>query len=210
MDTLQDEKTDRVLRLMQEDIDIREGDIAKIINRMDDMIYHLTTMDELSPLLKLIIDEMVLLIPRGIMRDVFIEFCYFDNLTEIARKHNLSLDRACFLYEDAIRLLKAKHGFLTKYLTMIPYTNDRSDIPVLLSKDLEYDLGLSRRAVNCLHGIGLRNVEDLLRFLKNFGLKKLTKQRYLGNKTVEEIKDALIAQGMMDEDEKSYLFQFIS
>lgn len=210
MDILQDEKLDRVLRLMQEDIDIREGEIAQIIYRMDDMIYHLTTMDEISPLFKLIIDEMVLLIPKGIMRDVFIEFCYSDNITEIACKNNLSLDKTCSLYEDAIRLLKTKHGFLTKYLMMIPYTNDRSNISGLLSKDLEYDLGLSRRAVNCLHGIGLRTVEDLLRFLKNFGLKKLTKQRYLGNKTLEEIKDALIAQGMMDEDEKSYLFQFIS
>ena len=210
----------RILQTLEEEIEIRKEEMDETLLRLDDLIDFYKSIERISPVFKFIMNEAILLLPEGIIRDVFIDVCHSKQLSEVAQKYGLSLAKTCHFYYAAIKFIENRQGFLAKYigldaemeLEIIDLKRKNriaSDYSNLLSLDLVSDLGLSTRAFNCLRSLGLRTVEELLRFVKTGGFDKLTDTRNLGDKTLTEIKEALIEHQIIDKDEYSDLFRYV-
>lgn len=79
----------------------------------------------------------------------------------------------------------------------------------LLSLSLTYDLGLDIRVINCLRTLDLATVEDLLRFVKEYGFNRLLGYRNFGKESLNRLKMKLIQLKIIDENENSDLFDYI-
>lgn len=74
---------------------------------------------------------------------------------------------------------------------------------------MDKDFDLDTRTVNCLMLAYIRTVEDLLRFIKQNGFKALLNIRSMGNKSVNNLEEALIRHNIIDKNGQSDLFQYL-
>lgn len=79
-----------------------------------------------------------------------------------------------------------------------------------LSLRLTTDLDLDCRCVNTLRGLTLETVEDLLRYVKDDGFKKLISTRNFGKYSLRKLKNKLMKAGIIDEHERSDLYEYLS
>lgn len=115
--------------------------------------------------------------------------------------------------EEKIRILSDE----LERITSEAVKNDgRSEllIPVtairILSLNLAMDLDLDTRCVNSLYSLNIRTVEDLLRYIRYGGLKRLTSARNFGESSLRRLRYKLTKAGIIDENEQSYLFEYLS
>lgn len=80
----------------------------------------------------------------------------------------------------------------------------------LLFMRFDKDFDLDTRVVNCLRGIDIETLEDLLRFLKEHGLQGIREARNVGEKSFAALKSKLIEQNIIDKNGYSYLFKYLS
>lgn len=69
---------------------------------------------------------------------------------------------------------------------------------------------IDTRTYHCLHAKSIDTVEDLMRFVKNEGLTGLRKNKILGPTSFENFRTAVLESGILDEQENSYLFRYLS
>lgn len=73
------------------------------------------------------------------------------------------------------------------------------------------DLDLDTRCINCMSAMNIRTVEDLLRYIKLSSFKILVKNaKNFGNKSRIRLKQKLMEKGILDENEQSALFEYLS
>lgn len=247
----------RVLRLkmklsqydeyLAKEVQIREDEISDILLQLDDLVYLFRSIKKISPLLRILIREMASLITNELKRNVFVDVTSGMHISKVAKKYELTLEKACSIYDAALVCVTKKMGFICEYRNTIAIKelnirrlevenrNQKKEIDrltnivgqsiyedtyfpeffipasaiKLLSLNLTYDLDLDIRIINCLRTLDIDTVEDLLRFVKEHGLNKLLAYRNFGRESLNNLKAKLIQSGVMDENENSYLFDYL-
>lgn len=88
--------------------------------------------------------------------------------------------------------------------TPIPY-----EIFERLSIRLEEKIDLDTRTFHCLKRLNFETVEDVLRYIKDKGVKNLRDSGCIGAKSLEKLKAGLIQIEVIDENWDSVLFQYL-
>lgn len=238
-------------KYLEEEVRIREEEITNILLQLDDLIYLLKSINKISPILRLLIDEMASLLPAGLNRNIFTDVTSGIGISKCAEAYNLSLSQTCSLYNSTLKIITHKLGFMTEYrdilareklrvrrleiinrnqeekikalsdalerITTGTIDNENQSknlIPLdairLLSLNLATDLDLDVRCVNSMHALGLRTVEDLLRYIKNGGLQRTLEARNFGKNSLRRLRYKLIKAGIIDQNEQSYLFEYLN
>lgn len=78
-----------------------------------------------------------------------------------------------------------------------------------LSLNLATNLDLDTRCVNSLASLGIRTVEDLLRYIRYDGLSRLRTARNFGESSLRRLRYKLTKAGIIDDNEQSYLFEYL-
>lgn len=97
---------------LKEQIQEKEEEITDMIAHLDDFLFSLRSLNYISPLFRIIINEMSLLLPEEKMQEAFISISTGESIYEAAKKYGVSYDRMCYLYRKFLRMIVAKSGFL--------------------------------------------------------------------------------------------------
>lgn len=90
-------------------------DINNTVAEMDDCIYILKSKKKINPYLRPLIEEMAALIPNEEKRSIFIEISNGNYPANLAKEKNIPYDKICYHYNQALRMLAKKTGFLNTY-----------------------------------------------------------------------------------------------
>lgn len=235
---------------LEEIVRIKKEELTNIILQIDDLIYLFKSRNKLAPLLRVLIDEMALLIPNEKKRNIFIDVSSNMNLPEVSVKYSLTYDQLCYQYDSALKIIIKKSGFLTGFRDKmaeqqthlrrleILNKNQNNEIerlynllndthydeivdmresyqfipyPVIkvLSMRFDTDFKLETRTLNSLRGLEIRTVEDMLRYIKGYGLKRLMSARRFGVSSMNNLKEELVKAGIIDENENSVFFKYL-
>lgn len=236
---------------LEEELKVREEVMSNALLQIDDLIYLFKSVKEIAPFLRLLIDEMAMLIPNEQKRAIFTEVVSGKGISTVAKNHGISFDKACYLYNSALSIIKNHIGFLTNYRDILAekeleikklsilVTNQKNHINTLhtfmdkqqlisydwitniveehiprrivclLAINVHTGLQLDTRILNCLRGLEINTVEDLVRFIRNEGLNKFLSCRNLGMKSLKILKAELLKHGIINKDGNSELFAYI-
>lgn len=100
---------------LEEELKVREEVMSKALLQIDDLIYLFKSVKEITPFLRLLINEMAMLIPHEQKRAIFTEVVSGKGISIVAENHDISFDKACYLYNSALEIIKSHLGFLTNY-----------------------------------------------------------------------------------------------
>lgn len=92
--------------------------------------------------------------------------------------------------------------------TQAPPEEITPEIANILSTRL-FDMDFDVRTLNCFSSLSLKTVEDLLRITKLNGLDGLLMCRNFGKKTLATLKRTLYEANIIDENEWSYLYNYL-
>lgn len=104
---------------LKEQLQEKEEEINDMIAHLDDFLFSLRSLNYISPLFKIIINEMSLLLPDQKMQEAFVSISIGDDIYKAAQKYGVSYDRMCSLYRNFLRIIVAKSGFLKKQRTRL-------------------------------------------------------------------------------------------
>lgn len=100
---------------LEEETRIREDALTNALMQIDDLIFLFKSVKKVSPLLLLLIDEMTSLISHENRKTIFIGVLSGKSISAIAQECGIPFDKACYLYNSALKELKSKAGFLRTY-----------------------------------------------------------------------------------------------
>ena len=106
-------------KYMEQQIQEKEEEISDLIAHLDDFLFSLRSLNHISPLFKIIINEMSLLLPEEKAQEAFVCISTGGDIYKAAQKYGVSYDRMCFLYRKFLRMIVAKSGFLKEYRTRL-------------------------------------------------------------------------------------------
>lgn len=235
---------------LEEIVRIKKEELTNIVLQIDDLIYLFKSRNKLTPLLRVLINEMALLIPNEKKRNIFIDVSSNMNLSEASVKYCLTYDQLCYQYDSALKMIIKKSGFFTGYRTKmaeqqiylrrleIQNKNQKNEIerlynllndihydeivamrepdqfipyPVIkvLSMRFDTDFKLDTRTLNSLRGLEITNVEEMLRYINGYGLKRLMNARCFGMYSMDNLKKELVKAGIIDENGNSAFFKYL-
>lgn len=93
----------------------KQEEIDEIISKYDDFLFSLRSLDQISPIFKLIVSSMSLLLPDQKMQKAFVDISLCESIYETAKNYGVSYDRMCMLYQEAIYFIGKKTSFLRDY-----------------------------------------------------------------------------------------------
>lgn len=134
----------------EEVLAIKEKQLAAAVLRIDSLLFLFKSLHEISPLLRAVMDEMSLLIPAGLRREVFVDMTLGKDLQAVAHKHNISEQMASYFYRTALKCVQSKLGFITGY-------RDRIAKLIKQNKELE----IKNRNQKELHSYLIRTLNEL-------------------------------------------------
>lgn len=102
-------------KYLEEQLQEKEEEINEMIAEFDDFIFSLRSINHISPLFRIIINEMSLLLPEKKMQEAFVSISTGESIYKAAQKYGVSYDRMCFLYRKSLRTITQKSGFLKGY-----------------------------------------------------------------------------------------------
>jgi len=214
-------------------------------------IFNMTSFYNIFHIMKMIFDEMLLLISDNNRREIFTDLCLNGNIKKTAEAHGINSKTAFHYYNMSKKEIHRKAGFLKSYrkekaellLTIRKYiineqnllneikqlkdhlkrcslnNEDCSDLPSvelvsvevarILSLSLRKDLLFSARLMNSMESEELETVEDLLRFIKEKGIDRLLTLNGYGEKSHMELKEKLLSNGILNEENEIPLLKYI-
>lgn len=93
----------------------RQEEIDEMIAQFDDFIFSLRSLNHVSPLFTIVINEMSLLLPEEKMQKAFVSISTGGSIYEAATKYGVTYDRMCALYRKFLRTITKRMGFLKEY-----------------------------------------------------------------------------------------------
>ena len=102
-------------KYIEEQIQEKEEEISDLIAHLDDFLFSLRSLNHISPLFRIIINEMSFLLPDEKMQEAFVDISTGKSIYEAAKKYDVSYDRMCSLYQKFLRMIVAKSGFLKEH-----------------------------------------------------------------------------------------------
>lgn len=100
---------------LAKEIEIRQEEISQIILGLDDLAYLLRSSHKIAPLLRVVINEIALLIPDNLKRCIFMDVNLKMSLSDVAKKYDLPYNKACYLFECALKCVNNNLGFIVGY-----------------------------------------------------------------------------------------------
>lgn len=100
---------------LAKEVEIRKDEISEILLQLDDLIYLFRSLKKISPLLRLLIEEMASLISNELKRNIFTDVTSGMNISKVAQKYNLTLEKACSIYNASLACVEKKMGFVYEY-----------------------------------------------------------------------------------------------
>lgn len=102
-------------KYIAEQIQEKEEEINEMIAHLDDFLFSMRSLNKVSPLFRMIIDEMSLLLVNPKMQKAFSSIATGESIYKAAQEYGISYDRMCTLYKQSLRTIEAKCGFLKEY-----------------------------------------------------------------------------------------------
>lgn len=100
---------------LAEEIKSREIEITNILLQLDDLMYLFKSAFKISPALRLLINEMALLITDEQKRNVFTDVMSGIHITKVAEKYGVTFQQACYLNDAAMKCIGNRLGFINEY-----------------------------------------------------------------------------------------------
>lgn len=129
-------------KYLEEQLQEKDEEISDMIAHLDDFLFSLRSLNHISPLFRIIINEMSLLLPGKKMQEAFVSISTGESIYEAAKKYGVSYDRMCTIYHKFLRMIATKSGFLKGY---------RNRLAELEYKVRELSLLNEKRKIEILH-----------------------------------------------------------
>lgn len=93
----------------------KQEEVNEIISKYDDFLFSLRGLDTISPLFRIMINGMALLLSNKRMQKPFIDISCGQSIYDAAQSYGVTYDKMCSLYQDALRVIGTKTNFLKDY-----------------------------------------------------------------------------------------------
>lgn len=102
-------------KYLEEELQEKQEEINEMIAKFDDFLFSMRSLNNITPLFRIIIHEMSLLLPEERMQEAFVTISTGGSIYEAATKYGVSYDRMCTLYRKFQRMIIQKMGFIKSY-----------------------------------------------------------------------------------------------
>lgn len=97
----------------------KEEEVSNTIAVYDDYLFSMRSLEKITKLFPVVINELAQLINDEKTKDIFINIALGKDIYRIARKYSLSYDRTCTVYIHAINVIEKRGKIVSKYKSKI-------------------------------------------------------------------------------------------
>ena len=211
----------------------------KIMGENEEELFLLNSLKELSPFIRLMIDELAGLIQNKERRKIFLYIVLRGSAREYGNDNGLGSHDVQKEFNSILREIKSRAGFLKTYrediyrlrATLRLYekkygkemlneevtTLEEMDAPYLEEKKKAIELlqtpiqkfCFNPRVENTFLRMGILTLHDLLEITRKYGVGRLGHYSHIGAVTLRKIIDQLRKQDILDEENISYLYKYM-
>lgn len=211
----------------------------KILGENEEELFLLNSLKELTPFIRLIIDELAGLIQNKERRQLFLYVVTTGSIKEYSNDYCLGYHDVRKEFNSILREIKARAGFLKTYredlyrlratirlyekkygkemlneeITTLeemeaPYLEEKKKAIELLQTPIE-KFGLGFRIESSFTRLGILTLHDLLYITRKYGVGRLSHFSAIGAVTLRKIIEKLRKQGILDDENISYLYKYM-
>lgn len=207
----------------------------QILRENEQELFLLRSMKELTPVMRVLINELAELLPHAEQKRLFLYVALRGNFREYGKECCRDYYQLCLEFKTLIREINSQAGFLLTsarkmaYLRAVvdayqkkfgilpakeikmakPTVKEKKAAFLLLATPLMH-LGFSRRAVLGMNNSRLYTLYDLMLFLYKYGTERLNRLYNIGGMTQCEIVNRLKEMGVLDDEGNSYLYKHLN
>lgn len=211
----------------------------KIMGENEEELFLLNSLKELTPFIRLIIDELAGLIQNKKRREFFLYVVMKGSIREYSNEIGIRCTEAQKEFNSILREIKSRAGFLKTYredlyrlrATIRLYekkygkemlneeiiTLEEIEAPYVEEKKKAIELlqtpiekfGLGLKIESSFTRLGILTLHDLLQITRKYGVGRLANYPYIGAVTLRKIIEQLRKLEILDDENISYLYKYM-